>query len=600
MKKSILVAMVLMSGLLSSCAENNWYYRKEQKLPGGGPLAKLKAEPTFTFVVVGDTRTGIKIFRKEIKEINLLSPDMVIDVGDMIPGYSTDKSKIESMWNQFDKTVAHFEEPLVMVAGNHDIWSPLSRKIYERRYGRTYFSFDYKGAHFIVLDSETLDENGAPINRISDEQIDWLKKDLSSHHNARAIFVFLHKPLWQDFHVGKGASQHWFNQVHPLFVKYKVSAVFAGHVHRYTKYPPIDGVHYYITGGGGAGLSCKPKEGGFYHYCIVRVIGKKWKMAVVKPGCIVPDDIVMIPADMMVNAEITSVGMLQANKPSAVTLKITNLSPDKKMKVIIKPSRGSNKHYKITPTIAKFEIKPKGKYDYKFNIVLDDIKNVYPAPKLTVQVEGLGEKVTSEKVIPIKKNRKCVCKRIKGKIIVDGKLEDSGWKNTEVLKDFWAPDTEHKAKFPTEARVGYDKDNLYIAVVCYEPNISGIVANAKKHDSNVWDDDCVEVFLDTNLDRKTYYHIIVNAKGVSCEEKGRNPKWDGKYAVKTSLTDKAWIAEFAIPWKTIGIDTQPKAGMKLGLELARNRAQSPSEITQWSPTFGGNHTPTSFGILIDK
>ncbi len=595
MRKRLLAVLVL-SGFLASCAEISWYHKEKRMLPGGGRLAKLKAEHTFTFAVIGDTRTGVDKFREQIKEINLLSPDMVIDVGDMIPGYVSDESKIEAMWDEFDKIVSEFTVPLIMVAGNHDIWSPISRKIYERRYGKTYFSFDHKGVHFVVLDSETLGSDGSPINRISDEQIKWLEKDLASHRGARMKFVFLHKPLWQDVHTGKGAGAHWFGNVHPILAKYGVNAVFAGHVHKYVKYPPIDGVHYYITGGGGAELNGKPEEGGFHHYCVIRVKGDRWKMAVIKPGCVCPDDIVKIPAGMVINKEITSVDI--SDGKGVCVFSVENLSPDKKIKVIVVPIRDLNPHYKMIPSGGRFEVAPRKRYEFQFNLVLDDTKYAFPAPAFVVKIEGLSEEEMKMKVVVPIVVRKCICRKLKGKIVIDGRLDDVGWNGAEVMKDFWTPQADRKARFPTEVRIGYDDKNLYVGFVCYEPKISGIVAKTTKHDGKVWEDDSVEIFLDTNFDRKSYYHFIVNAKGVRYEGIGYSCSWDGKYEVKTSCQAEEWVAEFAIPWKTIGMDSPPKKGTKMGVEFTRSRIQSPSEITQWSPTFGGNHIPKQFGILI--
>ena len=55
--------------------------------------------------------------------------------------------------------------------------------------------------------------------------------------------------------------------------------------------------------------------------------------------------------------------------------------------------------------------------------------------------------------------------------------------------------------------------------------------------------------------------------------------------------------EVAIPWETIGLEA-PKPGQRIGLGLARLRAQPPAEATQWSPTFGSNHEPEQFGHVV--
>jgi hypothetical protein len=44
----------------------------------------------------------------------------------------------------------------------------------------------------------------------------------------------------------------------------------------------------------------------------------------------------------------------------------------------------------------------------------------------------------------------------------------------------------------------------------------------------------------------------------------------------------------------------PQKGAEIALELARTHAQKPYEVSQWSPTFSGNHVPERFGTLIFK
>jgi hypothetical protein len=83
------------------------------------------------------------------------------------------------------------------------------------------------------------------------EETDWLKSVLAQE--ARYKFVFFHHPLWSsDAYYGgdEGLAALW----HPLLLEYGVTAVFTGHAHNY-EHIIRDGVHYIVTGGGGAPLS---------------------------------------------------------------------------------------------------------------------------------------------------------------------------------------------------------------------------------------------------------------------------------------------------------------------------------------------------------
>lgn len=80
--------------------------------------------------------------------------------------------------------------PYFNVVGNHEMKRP---DIYEPRYGATYFSFIYRGAAFIILDSDV------DPGKITDAQKDFFVAALdkaAADPNVRNIFVFSHRLLW--------------------------------------------------------------------------------------------------------------------------------------------------------------------------------------------------------------------------------------------------------------------------------------------------------------------------------------------------------------------------------------------------------------------
>ena len=249
-------------------------------------IVALGQNATFHFVVLGDTRphggaqviTQPEEFKENIRAINLIMPDFVIDVGDLIFGYTEDEELINKEWDEFDRTVAKFKMPFHMVIGNHDVWNKKSEDIYRKRYKNLYYSFDHKGSHFIILDSEQYDPSA--MNYIKGEQLKWLKMDLEANKDADHIFVFLHKPLWRY----SDDETNWNTEIHPLLARYKVRAVFAGHWHLYEKSFTRDGIEYFITGGGGAEIGEPRLTGGFYHFMLVSVQGDKVEYAVIEPG----------------------------------------------------------------------------------------------------------------------------------------------------------------------------------------------------------------------------------------------------------------------------------------------------------------------------
>src|SRR5262245_4544354 len=83
----------------------------------GGP----RGENSFRFVIVGDRTTAPQwgLMPQAFREINLLCPDFVISVGDLIDGYGENPDEINRLWKEFDGEVASLKSPFVYVPGNH-------------------------------------------------------------------------------------------------------------------------------------------------------------------------------------------------------------------------------------------------------------------------------------------------------------------------------------------------------------------------------------------------------------------------------------------------------------------------------------------------
>ncbi len=237
----------------------------------------------FQFIVFGDNQGYSPFFVKVIEEINILKPDFVISTCDMIQGYFEDTLKIKNAWKEFKKEIEKLKISFYPVPGNRDIWDKNSRKMYEREWGRSYYSFVYKNSLFIVLDTE---EESKRENSIKGRQLKWLREELERNKSIRHKFIFLHRPLWLY------GNANWMEKIHSLLLKYNVEAVFAGHVHIYC-FDEIDGIKYIITGGAGKHLSLEEEKGGFNHYILVGVKGNSAHIYIIKPNSILPEDVIL-------------------------------------------------------------------------------------------------------------------------------------------------------------------------------------------------------------------------------------------------------------------------------------------------------------------
>ena len=87
----------------------------------------------FRFSILGD-RTGdadAQIYERVWQEMGQFSPDFVINVGDSIQGGND--ATAEAEWRALHSVWDKYKRPQYFTAGNHDIWSPASRKILIKR-----------------------------------------------------------------------------------------------------------------------------------------------------------------------------------------------------------------------------------------------------------------------------------------------------------------------------------------------------------------------------------------------------------------------------------------------------------------------------------
>jgi hypothetical protein len=173
---------------------------------------------------------------------------------------------------------------------------------------------------------------------------------------------------------------------------------------------------------------------------------------------------------------------------------------------------------------------------------------------------------------------------------LDGVLDDACWKVCDKAEHF---SLNTGTGLPTQQTFAYicrDAHNLYIAFECKEDRLDKLVAKCAQDGGIVWHDDCVEIFIDTTHDHKTYYHFMANCIG--SKTAGKEMKDYNKCEVKTGRTADAWTIEISIPWSIL--EFNPKAGDIIALNLCRQR-KTVAENHCWSCTFGGFHTPAKFG-----
>lgn len=272
---------------------------------GGDLRATPPGPPNLLFVVGGDNRpTGKgapmpRVTRTVFDEARLIRPAFVLWTGDTLYGYGDSPAELAREHDAFAALASRAGVPLFNTPGNHEIHRtddalcaaggagaaiPDSEAQFMKRYGNLYGSFDAGGAHFISLDTDVYCHEDS----IEGDQLEWLRRDLEENRNAAAIFVFSHTEFFSSPQIDPDAVKNHGalrnrDELHALFRKYPVRAVFSGHEHLYWR-EAHDGIEYFVAGGGGAPLYASPDRGGFGHYLVVSLSESGVRYDVVEPG----------------------------------------------------------------------------------------------------------------------------------------------------------------------------------------------------------------------------------------------------------------------------------------------------------------------------
>ena len=196
----------------------------------------------FRFAVYGGSEGSGDEVRGVVAQMARRRPELVAHAGGLLSGNSV------SDW----RTFGEIAEPLLSLCPFYACRSRgQPRPFFQSRNGSpepprrgpTYYSLDFRGAHFVFLDTELRADKNDPQTR-------WIADDLAAA-GGKPVFVFTHRAVFgaAERYV-MGTADTWW---HPIFVRHKVRVVFSGARHLYHRLNQ-DGVMYVITGGGGGPL----------------------------------------------------------------------------------------------------------------------------------------------------------------------------------------------------------------------------------------------------------------------------------------------------------------------------------------------------------
>ena len=214
-----------------------------------------------------------------------------------------------------------------------------------------------------------------------------------------------------------------------------------------------------------------------------------------------------------------------------------------------------------------------------------------------------------------------ICPHIDREVVLSGGLDDPLWQGAAGIELVQALNGE-PGPFATRLFLLWSDTTLYAAFSCEDDYIWGNVA---ERDGAIYDEECVELFLNPAGSPHQYYEINVSPKNVvfdACilnerrEERPEAPftglrDWDAEGLITAvSIQGSAdipgegigWIAEYAIPFTAFygAPHTPPRPGDIWRANFYRIDSPRPGELElyAWSPTFRGSfHLPWRFGHL---
>ncbi len=468
---------------------------------GPNPWSSLEAnnsQENFQFAIVTDRTGGHRpgVFLDGVQKLNLLQPEFVMSVGDLIEGYTEDTARLNWEWNQFNGFIDSLQVPFFYVPGNHDITNKVMEDKWKELFGRTYYHFTYKDVLFLCLNSED-NYRGAGRGSIDDEQYNYIKEILSQNTDVKWTLLFMHQPLWNQ-----SDTKRW-KDVENLLSDRK-HTVFVGHNHRYRKYERNKGKYFILaTTGGGSSLR-GPNFGEFDHVVWITMtengpIIANLLLEGIWDENVMTQDLADFVFPISNNLPI-SLSPSFIDKPSFTELNpVMKIRNDTEKLMEVNMEILGSKYFTVDPPTYKATIQPNDVETLNLKIKGSDVSDFTKTEslkmnvKISYEIENRPDVELSQK-FNIKPALKYVLNPQQKKVKVDGKLRE--WSDFPFKVDdnayVQASPFTHSGNDDAhgEFAVSFDEDYLYVAAKIIDDELM------VKPGENPLYQDAVAVFID--------------------------------------------------------------------------------------------------------
>jgi len=178
-----------------------------------------------------------------------------------------------------------------------------------------------------------------------------------------------------------------------------------------------------------------------------------------------------------------------------------------------------------------------------------------------------------------------VVTQVTDKITVDGVLDEPIWTQVPNIGELVQrqPNAGEEPTERTEVTLLYDANNMYIGVVAYDSEPDKVIGTVMERDGSLNSDDSLAIVLDTFRDQRNAFYFATNpagafVDGLAFTNEQLNTDWNAIWEVRTQRTDFGWVAEIAIPFKSLNF---PADSTEWGFNIERNIYRKLEE-NRWS------------------
>jgi 3',5'-cyclic-AMP phosphodiesterase len=227
--------------------------------PARFPVVDQPQPGSFDFVFFTDTHIQPELDAAHgcdlcFRKIAATKSDFAIMGGDHVfDAFGVNATRARMVFDMYGRAEQLIGMPLHNVIGNHDVFGVLTRsgvaptdpaygkKMYQDRMGHTFYTFDHKGYHFVVLDSIQPTDDRLWEARVDEPQLEWLRNDLKALPAGAPVVAVIHCPLVTAFAtyaevISAGRKYNTMTvanapEVLEVFEQANVIAVLQGHTH---------------------------------------------------------------------------------------------------------------------------------------------------------------------------------------------------------------------------------------------------------------------------------------------------------------------------------------------------------------------------------